>query len=62
MKLAAISGVNGVYTDADIQRVRELALQARGTAAAATPPAHPHHRARHDVPTAPGSGLAVPPA
>ena len=31
MKLAAISGVNGVYTDADIQRVRELALQTRGT-------------------------------
>jgi predicted amino acid dehydrogenase len=29
MKLAAISGVNGVYSDADIERVRELALAAR---------------------------------
>jgi Mg-chelatase subunit ChlI len=30
MKLAAISGHKGVYTDEDIQRVRELALEARG--------------------------------
>jgi predicted amino acid dehydrogenase len=29
MKLAAISGVNGVYSDEDILRVRELALEAR---------------------------------
>ena len=29
MKLAAISGVNGVFSDADIERVRELALAAR---------------------------------
>ncbi len=29
MKLAAISGVNGVFTDADIERVRNLALAAR---------------------------------
>ena len=29
MRLAAISGVNGVYSDEDIARVRELALQAR---------------------------------
>ena len=29
MKLAAISGVNGPYSDADIDRVRELALAAR---------------------------------
>ena len=29
MKLAAISGVNGVFSDADIARVRELALAAR---------------------------------
>ena len=29
MKLAAISGVNGVYTDEDIAKVRELALEAR---------------------------------
>ena len=31
MKLAAISGVNGVYTDEDIDRVRRLALKARKT-------------------------------
>jgi predicted amino acid dehydrogenase len=30
MKLAAISGVNGPYSDADIARVRRLALAARG--------------------------------
>jgi predicted amino acid dehydrogenase len=30
MKLAAISGVNGVYTDEDIARVRKLALEKRG--------------------------------
>jgi predicted amino acid dehydrogenase len=29
MKLAAISGVNGVFSDADIERVRKLALAAR---------------------------------
>jgi hypothetical protein len=29
MKLAAISGVNGVFSDADIERVRERALQVR---------------------------------
>jgi predicted amino acid dehydrogenase len=34
MKLAAISGVNGVITDADIERVRELALAARAAGAA----------------------------
>jgi predicted amino acid dehydrogenase len=44
MKLAAISGVNGPFSDADIERVRELALIAR--AAAATPkPAPPRQRA-----------------
>ena len=31
MQLAAISGVNGVYSDEDIARVRQLALEARGT-------------------------------
>jgi len=41
MRLAAISGVNGVYTDADFARVRQLALAARArsggtTGAAAT--------------------------
>jgi hypothetical protein len=34
MRLAAISGVNGVITDADIRRVRRLALAARAKAAA----------------------------
>lgn len=29
MKLAAISGVNGVFSDADIEQVRKLALAAR---------------------------------
>ncbi len=33
MKLAAISGVNGVFTDEDFARVRELALAARAGAA-----------------------------
>jgi predicted amino acid dehydrogenase len=33
MKLAAISGVNGPFTDADIRRVRKLALAARAKAA-----------------------------
>jgi predicted amino acid dehydrogenase len=35
MKLAAISGVNGVYSDADIRRVRRLALAARAKAPSA---------------------------
>lgn len=34
MQLAAISGVNGVYSDADIDRVRQLALAARDTSKA----------------------------
>jgi predicted amino acid dehydrogenase len=34
MKLATISGVNGVYTDDDLARVRELALQRRAQVAA----------------------------
>lgn len=36
MRLAAISGVNGPYSDDDIRRVRDLALAARGGAAAHT--------------------------
>ena len=35
MKLAGISGVNGVFSDTDIARVRELALAARAREAAA---------------------------
>ncbi len=43
MRLAAISGVNGVFSDADIARVRELALAARaGAAAGPAAPASPH--------------------
>ena len=39
MQLAAISGVNGVFSDADIERVRTLALAARAQAAVAARPA-----------------------
>jgi hypothetical protein len=35
MQLAAISGVNGVYSDEDIAQVRERALEARKTWTAA---------------------------
>lgn len=35
MKLAAISGVNGVYTDSDLAKIRELALAKREEMAAA---------------------------
>jgi predicted amino acid dehydrogenase len=35
MQLAAISGVNGVYSDEDIARVRQLALEARKSRSAA---------------------------
>jgi hypothetical protein len=37
MRLAAISGVNGVFSDEDIAHVRELALQARAQQAAEAP-------------------------
>ncbi|WP_164962579.1 dehydrogenase [Rubrivivax sp. JA1026] len=47
MKLAAISGVNGVITDRDIARVRRLALAARKREAQAdAPAAKPRRRAR----------------
>lgn len=36
MKLASISGVNGVYSDVDLQRVRELALAKRAVSSART--------------------------
>jgi len=39
MKLAAISGVNGPFSDEDIARVRELALAARAQASAPARPA-----------------------
>ena len=38
MKLAVISGVNGVYTPEAIARIRELALERRAQRAAAQPP------------------------
>jgi len=38
MKLAAISGVNGPFTDDDIAKVRELALAARAKPSAALKP------------------------
>jgi predicted amino acid dehydrogenase len=41
MRLAAISGVNGVYSDEDIQRVRELALEARTGHDAGVDPSRP---------------------
>jgi predicted amino acid dehydrogenase len=44
MKLAAISGVNGPFSDADIRRVRELAVAAR---AKAKPVARTRARERH---------------
>jgi predicted amino acid dehydrogenase len=39
MRLAAISGVNGPFSDEDIERVRELALVARSKQRQANPPA-----------------------
>jgi predicted amino acid dehydrogenase len=41
MKLAAISGVNGPFSDADIRRVRRLAIAARAKAASAAATARP---------------------
>jgi hypothetical protein len=35
MRLATISGINGVYTDEDIARIRELALERRAELALA---------------------------
>jgi predicted amino acid dehydrogenase len=46
MKLAAISGVNGPFTDADIRRVRRLALAARAKQEAARPPAKRARKSR----------------
>lgn len=43
MELAAISGVNGVFSDADIARVRDLALAARAKKARSTRKARPDH-------------------
>jgi predicted amino acid dehydrogenase len=45
MKLAAISGVNGPYSDADIRRVRRLALAARAKGALARGEPRPRPRA-----------------
>ncbi len=40
MRLAAISGVNGVYTDEDFARVRQLALAARSGSGGPAPRRH----------------------
>ena len=43
MQLASISGVNGVFTDQDIARVRELALAARAQSGSPLEPADSNH-------------------
>jgi len=62
MKLAAISGVNGVYTDADIARVVELAKKARRTWKGSSPaepaPARAGTTARTTAKTAARQGAA----
>jgi len=58
MKLAAISGVNGPYSDEDIERVRELALAARARAAAPLEPAKAAPRARKTTAPRPRSRKA----
>jgi predicted amino acid dehydrogenase len=67
MKLAAISGVNGEFSDADIARVHELALQARAKQAAkaaakskaARPPAAAKDKPLRSPKPAQGSALVV---
>ena len=61
MKLAAISGVNGVFSDADIERVRTLALAKRAAAAKVVqrkPPAKPASSVRTKQ-TSPATRRAV---
>jgi predicted amino acid dehydrogenase len=58
MKLAAISGVNGPFTDADIARVRRLALKARANAEAA--PVRPAARARKRAAPPPAAKASPP--
>jgi hypothetical protein len=59
MELAAISGVNGPFSDADIRRVRKLALAARAkaaeTAAEAAARAKARAAARHSRAAPPAS-------
>jgi hypothetical protein len=50
MKLAAISGVNGPFSDADIAHVRELALAARAKLALGSAPSAVKARAVKKVP------------
>ncbi|WP_296871428.1 dehydrogenase [Tibeticola sp.] len=61
MKLAAISGVNGPYSDADIERVRELAL-ARRAERAAKPARTPRRRRTASAPDAPAAAPAPAPS
>jgi hypothetical protein len=54
MKLAAISGVNGPFSDEDIERVRELALDPRASPRGAPPPRkRPHPPKPHPGARAP---------
>jgi hypothetical protein len=55
MKLAAISGVNGPFSDADIERVRELALARRAERAA-----KPARTSRRRTTPRPGTSAAAP--
>lgn len=59
MKLAAISGVNGPFSDEDIARVRALALAARAEQAK---PVHPARRPRTAARTADAPAKAAPQA
>ncbi len=52
MKLAAISGVNGPFSDADIRRVRKLALAARAKAAAPAARSRPRRQTAASRPKA----------
>jgi hypothetical protein len=56
MRLAAISGVNGVFSDADIRRVRRLALAARAAQARAAEAPKP---ARRKAATKPPAGAST---
>jgi predicted amino acid dehydrogenase len=59
MRLAAISGVNGPYSDEDIRRVRDLALAARAPRPSAGPEPAPEPRGE---PAWEGAGARVPAA
>jgi predicted amino acid dehydrogenase len=62
MKLAAISGVNGPFSDEDIERVRELALAARAEALPPPPVAAAKVPARRKSPVARKAAVKKPAA